>query len=341
MENTNIDEIKELTKPILLRQQIPLKKDLLDKIENYRLEIRNILDGNDDRLIVIVGPCSIHNINEAYDYALMLKELKVKYEEKLYIIMRVYFEKPRTTIGWKGLINDPDMNNSCNINKGLLMARTLMLKITELDIPIGCEFLDTISPQFYSDLVSWGAIGARTTESQCHRQLSSGLSMPIGFKNGTSGNTQIAIDAVKSSRYPHTFLGINLDSNSCIIKTKGNNYTHIILRGGRDGPNYYKENINDLINKLRENNFPNTGIIVDCSHGNSQKQYKNQEIVVENVGNQILDGNKQIKGIMIESNINEGNQAISDKMKYGVSVTDSCISIQKTDEILNNLFNKL
>ena len=254
--------------------------------------------------------------------------------------MRVYFEKPRTTVGWKGLINDPDMDNSCKINKGLLQARSLMVKIAEMGIPIGCEFLDTISPQFYSDLVSWGAIGARTTESQCHRQLASGMSMPIGFKNGTSGNTQIAIDAVKSSRHKHTFLGINMDNNSCIVKTNGNPDTHIILRGGRDGPNYEEENIKKLEDDLLKNSI-NSAVIVDCSHGNSLKQYQRQEMVAENIGNQVMNGNKLIKGIMLESNINEGKQNITNKLKYGVSVTDGCVSIIKTNEILNNLFLKL
>jgi 3-deoxy-7-phosphoheptulonate synthase len=341
MDNINIYDIEELIKPKILRNQIPVNDFTLNEIQLNREIISNILNGKDKRFIVIVGPCSIHNPNEALEYAKQLKIIRDLYQEKLFIIMRVYFEKPRTTVGWKGLINDPDMNNSCNINKGLLTARSLMNQIASLGIPIGCEFLDTISPQFYSDLVSWGAIGARTTESQCHRQLASGMSMPIGFKNGTSGNVQIAIDAIKSSRHEHTFLGINLDNNSCIVKTKGNFNSHIILRGGRDGPNFEENHILDLENKLRLSGVTNASVIVDCSHGNSMKQYERQELVAENIGNQIVNGNKIIKGIMIESNIHEGNQPISTNLKYGVSITDACISIQKTNEILNNLFLKL
>ena len=340
MENTNVYEIDELIKPKILRQQLPINQDIKNQIEFFRQTVRNIINGSDKRLIVVVGPCSIHNINEAIEYASSLKVMQEMYQDKLFIVMRVYFEKPRTTVGWKGLINDPDMDNSCNINKGLMLARSLMVKIAEMGIPIGCEFLDTISPQFYSDLVSWGAIGARTTESQCHRQLASGMSMPIGFKNGTSGNIQIAIDAVKSSRHEHTFLGINMENNSCIIKTKGNNDAHIILRGGRDGPNYDENHIRNLEHKLIENSV-NSGVIVDCSHGNSLKQYQRQELVAEDIGNQLKKNYKIIKGIMIESNINEGRQDISSNLRYGVSVTDGCISLDKTNEILNNLFLKL
>lgn len=339
MENLNIQEIDELIKPKILRQQLPISRNVVSEIQFFRHTIKNILNGKDKRFIVVVGPCSIHNPNEALDYASELKKIQEMYQDKLFIVMRVYFEKPRTTVGWKGLINDPDMDNTCKINKGLLQARTLMVKIAEMGLPIGCEFLDTISPQFYSDLVSWGAIGARTTESQCHRQLASGMSMPIGFKNGTSGNIQIAIDAVKSSRHEHTFLGINMENNSCIIKTKGNSDSHIILRGGRDGPNYEDHHITKLEQDLI-NNKVESAVIVDCSHGNSLKQFQRQEIVAENIGEQIKKGNKIIKGIMLESNINEGKQNITKKLKYGVSVTDGCISINKTNEILNNLFLK-
>jgi 3-deoxy-7-phosphoheptulonate synthase len=340
MENLNIQEIDELTKPKILREQLPISKNTISEIQFFRHTLKNIITGKDKRFIVIVGPCSIHNPNEALDYATELKKLQENYQEKLFIVMRVYFEKPRTTVGWKGLINDPDMDNSCKINKGLLQARSLMVKIAKMGIPIGCEFLDTISPQFYSDLVSWGAIGARTTESQCHRQLASGMSMPIGFKNGTSGNIQIAIDAVKSSRHEHTFLGINMENNSCIVKTNGNPDTHIILRGGRDGPNYESSHIKTLEDDLLKNSI-DSAVIIDCSHGNSLKQYQRQEMVAEDVGNQIMNGNKIIKGIMLESNINEGKQNITNNLKYGVSVTDGCVSIIKTNEILNNLFLKL
>lgn len=340
MENINIESIEELVKPKILRDQIPVQDYVKNSINQHRETIINILNGLDKRLLIIVGPCSIHNPDEAYYYAQKLKELSNMYCQKLFIVMRVYFEKPRSTVGWKGLINDPDLNNSCNINKGLLIARTLMLKIALLDLPIGCEFLDTISPQFISDLVSWGAIGARTTESQCHRQLASGLSMPIGFKNGTGGSIKMAVDAIISAKYPHSFLGINLENNSSIIKTKGNQNCHIILRGGSSGPNYDENSIKNVIDLMEVNNVkPN--IIVDCSHGNSQKDYRNQQMVVENILEQInkTKGNKKIKGIMLESNIYEGKQEITSNLNYGVSITDSCISLETTNSIFEYLNN--
>lgn len=333
-ENINIDYYQELIKPKILKKQLPSTNIL------YREEINNILDNNDDRFIVIIGPCSIHNPDEALDYAKELSILREKYIDKLYIIMRVYFEKPRTTIGWKGLINDPDLDNSCNINKGLYVARDLMIKISKLNLPIGCEFLDTISPKFICDLVSWGAIGARTTESQCHRQLASGLSVPIGFKNSTIGNVNKAIDAVVSCKYQHTFLGINDNNNSAIIKTKGNNYGHIILRGGDNMTNYDEESIFNCYMTMKSKNI-NPNIIVDCSHGNSKKNYKNQPFVIENICTQLRKNKKYIKGVMIESNINEGRQDISDSMKYGVSVTDSCISLETTKDVLQQLYDSL
>jgi len=338
MENTNIDEIKELTKPILLRQQVPLKKDILDKIENHRLEIRNILDGNDKRTIVIVGPCSIHNISEAYDYALMLKELQKKYEEKLYIIMRVYFEKPRTTIGWKGLINDPYLNDSYKINDGLKIARKLLVDINEMDIPVACEFLDVFTPQYYADLVTWGAIGARTTESQLHRQLASGLSMPIGFKNGTGGSLDIAVDAVVSSQFKHSFLGINESGKASIVSTKGNQDTHIILRGGKTGPNFDHVSIMHL-KKLMNNKISNK-VIIDCSHGNSGKIHSNQPIVIDAVMSQFDNGENIIGGVMIESNLKEGSQKLSNdlsSLEYGKSITDACVGLITTTKMLERM----
>ena len=333
-ENINVIGIDELIKPKILKKQLPPSNIL------FRNEIKNILDGNDPRFIVIIGPCSIHNSEEAIDYAKSLSKLRDKYEDKLFIIMRVYFEKPRTTIGWKGLINDPDLDDSCNINKGLYIARKLMIDISNLNLPVGCEFLDTISPQFICDLVSWGAIGARTTESQCHRQLASGLSMPIGFKNTTDGSTKRAIDGILSASNKHTFLGINDNNNSSIIKTRGNKYCHIILRGGQNKTNYDFDSIHSCYQDMIKNNItPN--IIVDCSHGNSNKDYRNQPKVIENICMQLKESRKYIKGIMIESNINEGKQNISENMKYGVSVTDSCISLETTDFVLQQLYNSL
>ena len=333
-ENINIEYYHELIKPKDLKKKLPSSNIL------FRNEIMNILNDKDDRLLVIIGPCSIHNTDEALEYAKKLSKLREKFINKLFIIMRVYFEKPRTTIGWKGLINDPDLDNSCNINKGLYIARKLMINISKLNLPIGCEFLDTISPKFTCDLVSWGAIGARTTESQCHRQLASGLSMPIGFKNSTNGNIHKAIDAIISCKYEHTFLGINQNNNSSIIKTKGNKYGHIILRGGDNMTNYDEDSVyNCYISMKKKNIKPN--IIIDCSHGNSQKDYKKQPLVIENICSQLKKNKRYIKGVMIESNINEGNQNISDNLKYGVSITDSCISLETTEEVLQKLYDSL
>ena len=263
-----------------------------------------------------------------------------KYEDTLVIIMRVYFEKPRTTVGWKGLINDPDLNGSYNINKGLSMARSLLIYLNSIGVPCGCEFLDTTTPQYIADLVSWGAIGARTTESQVHRQLTSGLSMPVGNKNGTGGSITIARDAILSASQPHSFLGITNEGSHAIIVTKGNKYCHIILRGSNtSGPNYKKKYIKITEKILSENNIiPN--IIVDCSHGNSNKNYKKQSIVLDNVCSQISSGNKSIVGVMVESNLNEGNQKLTnniEELKYGISITDSCINWNTTKNLLKKL----
>lgn len=334
IENINVDTLEKLSTPKELKNMLKIKKF------DFREDIINILNNVDKRFIVIIGPCSIHNTSEALDYAKKLSKLRKKYLDKLFIIMRVYFEKPRTTVGWKGLINDPDLDDSCNINKGLYISRKLMINISNLDLPIGCEFLDTISPEYICDLVSWGAIGARTTESQCHRQLASGLSMPIGFKNTTSGSIKIAIDAIKSGKNCHTFLGINEDGNASIIKTNGNDNCHIILRGGNGKTNYDEESIISTYEEMEKNGVkPN--IIVDCSHGNSNKDYRNQPKVVRNIIEQLKKSRKYIKGIMIESNIFEGNQKISDNMKYGVSVTDSCISFENSELLLDELYNSL
>ena len=267
-----------------------------------------------------------------------------KYEDTLTIIMRVYFEKPRTTVGWKGLINDPDLNGSYNINKGLTMARTLLVYLNSIGVPCGCEFLDTTTPQYIADLVSWGAIGARTTESQVHRQLTSGLSMPIGFKNGTSGNKIIARDAIISASQPHSFLGITKEGSHAIIVTKGNKDCHIILRGSNTaGPNYEKHHIEHTENIMLEKNIiPN--IIIDCSHGNSEKNYKNQPIVLDNICDQISNGSKSIIGVMIESNLNEGNQKLTrnpDDLEYGISITDSCVNWNTTELLLKKYLNLL
>ena len=291
------------------------------------------MNGHDDRLIVITGPCSIHDVDSAIEYAQFLKTMTNKYPN-LFIIMRVYFEKPRTNIGWKGLINDPDLNNTFNINKGIKLARKLLIDICELGLPIGCEFLDTIIPQYISDLVSWGAIGARTVESQVHRELVSGLSMPVGFKNSTSGNIRVALDSVISAKNKHSFLGITNEGTPAIITTNGNENTHIILRGGSDGPNYSPENVKNVAQMIDGEQL-DTNIIIDCSHGNSQKNHKNQILVAKNIIDQIVHSEKRIRGIMLESHLVEGKQKLDTKEKllYGQSITDSCIDLDTTEEI--------
>lgn len=346
LNDINISEINALITPTVLYNELPISKKALENVLLYREIIKNILNGIDNRLLVIVGPCSIHNIDEAIEYAIKLKELSIELEDSIVIVMRTYFEKPRTTIGWKGLINDPDLNNSFNINKGLRIARKLLIDINEIGMPTAIEFLDTISPQYISDLIAWGAIGARTTESQLHRELVSGLSMPIGFKNSTSGNIQIIIDAIKSSSHSHKFLGINSNGIASIIKTNGNPHSHSILRGSINGPNYNQEFVDHFYNQLLINNLcPN--IIIDCSHGNSYKLYKKQIDVIKYLTLLIDSGYNKITGIMIESNLNSGNQQliinkdtkqyVKQELQYGVSVTDECIDWNETKRLLKLL----
>ena len=336
VENLNIHSINKLSTPKKIKKELTDTSVYRNVILNKR-SVQNILDRIDDRLIVVIGPCSIHSKEIALEYAKRLRKMINKHSGELQIIMRSYFEKPRTTIGWKGLINDPDINNTCNIEKGLRLAREILLEINKLGVPVGCEFLDTISPQYISDLVSWGAIGARTTESQNHRQLASGLSMPIGFKNGTGGTIKIAVDAIYSSKNEHSFMGVNERGQGSIVRTKGNQYTHLILRGGK-APNYEPKFIKESEELFKLYDLiPN--IMVDCSHSNSNKDYKKQHVVVENVCQQLLNGEENIVGVMIESNINEGKQSISDELKYGVSITDGCIGWEETEKILEKLSN--
>ena len=333
INDTNIVEIKPLISPACLIDELPITDKALNNVLMSREIIKNILNGTDPRLLIIVGPCSIHDTDAAIEYALKLKELSYKLHSSLFIVMRTYFEKPRTTIGWKGLINDPDLNNSFHINRGLKIARKLLIDINEIGIPCAIEFLDTISPQYISDLISWGAIGARTTESQLHRELVSGLSMPIGFKNSTNGNIQIVVDAIKSSFHSHKFLGVNSNGLASIIKTKGNSHTHMILRGSDHGPNYYQQFIDTVYTVLVNNNI-STNIVIDCSHGNSQKKYKNQINVIYYLTNLIKSGYDKIKGLMIESNLKSGNQQLSSNLQYGVSITDECIGWETTENLL-------
>ena len=335
--NLNIESIESIYPPYSIKNEIPVNNELTKKIIEWRNITSNILSGKDDRIIAIVGPCSIHDSEAALEYAQYLVEMKEKYCDQLFIIMRVYFEKPRTTIGWKGLINDPYLNDTFKINDGLKIARKLLLDITKLNIPIACEFLDVFTPQYYADLVTWGAIGARTTESQLHRQLASGLSMPIGFKNGTGGSLDIAVDAVISSQYSHCFLGIDENGKASIVNTKGNKDTHIILRGGKTGPNFDHVSIMHL-KKLMEGKI-NNKVIIDCSHGNSGKIHSNQPIVIDAVMSQFDNGENVIAGVMIESNLKEGSQKlkVGCELEYGKSITDSCVGLEKTSIMLERI----
>ena len=340
-ENINITKFKQIISPAIIKDQYPIDIDMENFVVLSRKTIENILNNQDDKLIVITGPCSIHDYDAALEYGRELKKMTKQYPN-LYIIMRVYFEKPRTNVGWKGFINDPELNYSFKINQGICIARKLLIELTKLEIPIGCEFLDTVIPQYISDLVSWVAIGARTVESQIHRELASGLSMPVGFKNGTSGNIDVAIDAIIASNNMHCFFGITHEGNTAIITTKGNKNSHIILRGSSDGPNFDEDNIKDVIGKISKKQI-NQSIIVDCSHGNSGKDYRKQIIVATDIARQINNKNKNIKGIMLESNLVEGNQKClhtPESIKnliYGMSITDSCINLNTTSEIFSIL----
>lgn len=341
MSNTTDDlrivEIKELISPETLISQLPVSEHAKKVVTEARQAIHNILCGQDKRLLVIVGPCSIHDPDAALDYAERLKAMCEPLADRLFVVMRVYFEKPRTTVGWKGLINDPDLDDSFKINKGLSTARSLLLNLLEKGLPVATEYLDLISPQYISDLISWGAIGARTTESQTHRELASGLSCPIGFKNATDGDIQVAIDAIKSASQPHHFLSVTKKGYSAIFKTAGNQDTHIILRGGKH-PNYDMFSVEDATNLLTKAGLA-PHLMIDASHANSRKSPARQLDVIRDIALQLSRGNKAILGVMIESNIIEGRQDIikGSPLCYGQSITDACISIADTQLILNAL----
>ena len=334
-DNTRIVEKLDLVTPSKVIDKYPLTEETSRLVYGTRNEISQILHGKDDRLVVICGPCSIHDEKSALEYAEKLKVAREKFSENLLIVMRVYFEKPRTTVGWKGLINDPDLNNTFDANKGLFLARSILYKISEMGLPIGTEFLDPISPQFVADLISWGAIGARTSESQIHRELASGLSCPIGFKNGTTGALKPAVDGIKAANHSHVFFSNTKEGMVSIYKTSGNSDAHIILRGGSE-PNYEKESVNHVLEKLNEAEV-NPSIMVDASHANSKKQFKHQMNVIEDISNQIRDGNSYIRGVMMESHLFEGNQKISDDLKYGQSITDACMAFEDTEVCLQTL----
>lgn len=341
MTNSSIDDLNLVSQEILispeeLKAELPLSDSAAHCVTQGRDTIRKILDREDPRLIIVIGPCSIHDPKAAMDYARRLKVLADKVSDSIYIVMRVYFEKPRTTTGWKGLINDPDINDSFKIAKGLHIGRQLLLDVAELGLPTATEALDPISPQYLQDLISWSAIGARTTESQTHREMASGLSSPVGFKNGTDGGLTVAINALKSVSSPHRFLGINGKGQVSIIRTRGNPYGHVVLRGGNGKPNYDSVSVALCEKELAATGVP-TNIMVDCSHANSNKNHELQTLVIENVTNQILEGNNSIIGLMVESNIGAGNQKIPADLKdleYGVSITDACIDWETTEEVL-------
>ncbi|MFL2723836.1 MAG: 3-deoxy-7-phosphoheptulonate synthase [Gammaproteobacteria bacterium] len=331
-DNTRIVEKFDLITPNNVISEYPLTDEISKLVYGTRNEASQILHGKDDRVLVVCGPCSIHDPQSAMEYARLLKGARDSLSADLLIIMRVYFEKPRTTVGWKGLINDPDINESYDANKGLMLARKILRDITALGLPIGTEFLDPISPQYVADLVSWGAIGARTAESQSHRELASGLSCPIGIKNGTTGALKPAIDGIQAANHPHVFFSNTKDGRVSIYKTSGNSDAHIILRGGKE-PNFSSDSIQQTLTALTEADV-NDSIMVDASHGNSQKQFKKQIDVVENLALQIADGNNSLRGLMLESHLVEGNQSITDNLVYGQSITDACMN---WDDTLNCL----
>lgn len=335
-DNLNVGEIRMLISPNDLKAEIPVTEKADSTVTTARESISRILLGQDDRLLAIVGPCSIHDPSEALDYAGRLAELSAELSDSLYILMRTYFEKPRTTVGWRGLINDPYLDGSCDMDAGLRSARRLLMGINEMGIGAATEFLEPIVPQYLCDLVSWCAIGARTTESQTHREMASGLSMPVGFKNSTDGNLNIAADAMVSSRAKHTFLGIDGSGRTSIVNTKGNDLVHMILRGGRHGPNYDPGNIAAAKRLLKDRDLPPL-IMIDCSHANSGKRHENQRMVLDSLVHQRCEREKSIMGFMLESSLLAGRQTIDkDNMKpvYGVSITDECIGWEETDEIL-------
>jgi len=343
VDNVNVVSQEVLISPAELKKNLPASEKASETVTFGRETIRRILDRDDHRLLVVIGPCSIHDPKAAIDYANRLKKLSDAVADTLFIVMRVYFEKPRTTVGWKGLINDPYLNDSFKIEEGLHVGRKLLLDIAELGLPAATEALDPISPQYLQDLISWSAIGARTTESQTHREMASGLSSAVGFKNGTDGSLTVAINALQSVSNPHRFLGINAEGQVSIIHTKGNPYGHVVLRGGNGKPNYDSVSVAMCEKELAQAGVP-TNIMVDCSHANSNKNHELQPLVLDNVANQILEGNKSIIGVMVESNIGGGNQKISANLadlKYGVSVTDACIDWDATETSLQSMRNKL
>ena len=335
-DDLRIAGVNPLISPSVLSYYLPITDQAAELVAATRQQAEDILLGKDDRLLVVIGPCSIHDPAAAVEYGERLKKLADKYRDEILVIMRVYFEKPRTTVGWKGLINDPHLDGSFDINRGLRIARELLLELAEMGVPAGTEFLDTISPQYIADLIAWGAIGARTTESQVHRELASGLSMPVGFKNGTGGSIQLALDAIGAASQPHNFLSVTKQGVSAIVTTTGNKACHIIHRGGSKAPNYDRESVTETATCLNEQNLP-PYIMVDCSHANSLKDFRYHPLVASEFCPPIAEGSRTFAAVMSESNLVEGNQKITpekSEMTYGQSVTDACISWETTEEVM-------
>ncbi len=343
VNNLNVLAEDVLVTPADLKREIPLSEEAERTVIEGRQVIQNILDGRDPRLLMVVGPCSIHDVDAALDYARHLRRLADEVKDSLFIVMRVYFEKPRTTVGWKGLINDPHLNGSFEIEEGLHIARRLLVELAEMGLPLATEALDPISPQYLQDCISWSAIGARTTESQTHREMASGLSGPVGFKNGTDGSLDVAVNALQSVAHPHNFLGIDQAGKVAIIRTRGNRYGHVVLRGGNGKPNYDSVSVALAEQELQKAGVtPN--IMIDCSHANSNKDPSLQPLVLENVTNQILEGNRSIIGLMVESNLGWGNQKVPEdlsQLAYGVSITDACIDWDATEQAFKTMNDKL
>jgi len=336
-DDLRIREIKELSPPAHVMREFPCTPDISSVVYGARRAVHNVLNGSDDRIVVVIGPCSIHNPAAALEYARRLVEQREHYKGELEIIMRVYFEKPRTTVGWKGLINDPALDGSFNINKGLRTARELLIEVNELGLPAGCEFLDMITPQYIADLVAWGAIGARTTESQVHRELASGLSCPVGFKNGTGGDTKIAIDAMLAASQPHHFLSVTKGGHSAIVSTVGNKDCHVILRGGKE-PNYDAASVEAAAQMIAKAGvLPR--LMVDASHANSSKDYRRQPLVIDDIAAQVEGGDERIFGVMVESNLVAGRQDLvaGQELTYGQSITDGCIDWEDSLRVLARL----
>ncbi len=337
-DDLRIQNLRPLIPPAILMEELPLGEESSRTVAEGRARIQAVLRGQDDRLVVVVGPCSIHDPKAALEYAVRLREAALRTAQDLLVVMRVYFEKPRTTLGWKGLINDPHLDESFAINEGLHIGRRLLLDLAELGLPVGCEFLDPISPQFIADLVSWGAIGARTTESQVHRELASGLSMPVGFKNATDGNVQVAVDAMRAAANPHHFLSVTKQGVAAIVATRGNEDTHVILRGGARGPNYDEKSVATVCKQLDKAGLPNR-IMIDCSHGNSSKEHARQAEVAEEVADQLAGGSRALFGVMLESFLEDGRQDWdpNGSMVYGQSITDACLGWERTQPVLDTL----